>query len=172
VLIAIDGHSAAGTSTLADELSHRLAATVVRADDFYRDMRPQDRWTLGPEQGVDLYFDWQRMRQCALEPLMRGRSARYRAFDWETGSGLSSAVTELAPAPVVIVDGVYSARPELSDLYDLTVLVETPAAVRLRRIEDRGHGNEAWWSRWEAAEQLYFSRIRLPEHFGIVLPGC
>ncbi|MGI3782914.1 MAG: hypothetical protein ACRYG2_19305, partial [Janthinobacterium lividum] len=69
VLVAVDGASAAGTSTLADALAGRLSATIVRGDHFYRDMSCEQRWGLDAEQGYASYFDWQRMRAEVLEPL-------------------------------------------------------------------------------------------------------
>lgn len=109
--------SAAGTSTLANTLGERLLATVVRGDDFYRDMPEDQRWALNAEQGYACYFDWQRMRSKVLEPLKQGLPATYLPFDWATGAGLASTPIELKATDIVLVDGVYSARPELRDLY-------------------------------------------------------
>jgi len=39
LVIALDGPSAAGTSTLALAVGQRLSASVVAGDDFYRDGR-------------------------------------------------------------------------------------------------------------------------------------
>ena len=46
-----------------------LAASVVASDEFYRDMPAERRWTLTAAEGVDQYFDWQRLRREVLEPL-------------------------------------------------------------------------------------------------------
>lgn len=172
VLVAIDGPSAAGTSTLADVLARRLRAAVVHGDDFYRDTPAKAREQLDGETGYAQFFDWQRMRREALEPLRRGRTARYLPFDWHAGVGLSSRPVVVEPAPVLIVEGVYSARPEFSDLLDLTVLVATPPEERLRRLVARGHGNDEWWPRWHAAEDHYYSEIRPPQAFDIVVAGA
>ena len=133
-------------------------------------MPEDERWGLGAAEGVDRYFDWQRMRREALEPLRLGRAARYRPYDWVAGGGLVAAEVEVAPADVVIVDGVYSARPEFGDLIDLAVLVDTPAEERLRRLRARGHGNDRWWSRWSAAEDVYFASVRAS--FDLVVSGA
>ena len=57
LLIALDGASAAGTSTLAAAVGPLLSASVVGADDFYRDMPEKQRWALTATQGVAEYFD-------------------------------------------------------------------------------------------------------------------
>ena len=36
-------------------------------------------------QGVEEYFDWQRLRPEVLEPLRAGRPARYRPYNWLPG---------------------------------------------------------------------------------------
>jgi uridine kinase len=171
LFVAVDGASAAGTSTLAAAAARRLAAGVVAGDDFYRDMPEERRWTLTAAEGVDEYFDWQRLRHEVLEPLRAGRAARYRPFDWRAGSGLADQVVEVVPTAVIIVEGVYSARPELHDVIDLSVLVDTPADERRRRLLARGHGNDAWWPRWNAAEDLYYATIRPHPSFDLVVPG-
>jgi uridine kinase len=72
---------------------------------------------------------------------------------------------------VIILEGVYSARPELADLFDLRVLYDSPADVRRRRIVEReGMGHHSDWNdRWEEAEQWYFNRVMPPEVFDLVL---
>jgi uridine kinase len=87
-VITWDGPSAAGTSTLAADLGLRLAASVVEGDDFYRDMPEEQRWSLDAAQGVEEYFDWQRLRHEVLEPLRAGLPARYHPFSWHPGGGL------------------------------------------------------------------------------------
>ena len=81
LLIALDGPSAAGTSTLAAAVGLRLSASVVAADDFYRDLPEEQRWALTAAQGLAEYFNRQRLRHEALEPLRAGRAARYRPMN-------------------------------------------------------------------------------------------
>ena len=52
----------------------------------------------------------------------------WHPYDWEADDG-SLALTSVVcdPAPVIILDGAYSARPELADLFDLRVLLDAPA---------------------------------------------
>lgn len=175
VLVAVDGHSGSGKSTLARRLVDDLGAVLVEGDDFYRDMAEDERRMLDAAAGVADYFDWRRMREEALVPLSRGQVARYHPYDWAGGTGLAPGVCELLPHDVVVVDGVYSARPELADLVMLAILVETDPDERLRRMAAREHGHASWhaqWdAQWDAAEKYYFLRIRPRESFDIVVPG-
>ena len=62
VVVALDGRSGAGKSALASAAARAFDAAVVHVDDFYRDLPRADRLALSPVQGVDRYFDWERLR--------------------------------------------------------------------------------------------------------------
>jgi len=99
VVVALDGHSAAGKSTMAAELARTLDATIVHMDDFYGQDPEPERRLLTPAQGIDRYFDWERLRNEALAPLAQGLRPRVRAHDWHA-DGLGPA-SVLDAAPVV-----------------------------------------------------------------------
>ncbi|MFC1436308.1 uridine kinase [Streptacidiphilus sp. N1-3] len=159
-LVALDGAGGSGKSTLAAEVAGRLdGCRVVHGDDFYRPMPERERERLDAEQGYHRYFDWERLRDQVLVPLREDRTARYQLYDWTTGQ--LGAWHEVAPGAVVIVEGVYTARPELAPHYHVTAFVDTPRDVCLRRVRARGENSEQWISRWRAAEDHYL-RTTLP----------
>ena len=84
-VVAVDGHSAAGKSTFAETLAKRAGAVLVRGDDFYRVTSEAERAGLGPREGVERYYDWQRLRDEVLAVVRGGVTARYRPYDWRTG---------------------------------------------------------------------------------------
>lgn len=170
-VIGVDGHSAAGKSTLAAALAAELdPAVLVHGDDFYRVMDESERADLGPAQGADLYYDWQRLRDDVLVPLSAGRPATFQPYDWDNNQ-LSVASSTIHPAPVIIVEGLFVSRPELKCLIDFTVLVAADEASRAHRQHDRADASPAWLQRWDAAERWYFDTIRPAEAFDAVLPG-
>lgn len=150
----------------AEHLAGELDAAVVHCDDFYRDMSDVDRRLLTPEAGVLHYFDWERLLDEAVRPLRLLRRATFRCFDWSAGSGLTGPVS-LDPKPVLIVEGVYAARLELSDVTDLRVLVVAPDDDRRLRRRARRDPHE-WELRWDAAERHYFTVICPPESFDVI----
>jgi uridine kinase len=103
--------------------------------------------------------------------------AQWHAFDFDAGVRADGTypirknATERQPAAVAILDGEYSARPELSDLIDLSVLVEAPARLRRERLTAREAPGflEAWHARWDAAEAYYFTHVRPPSSFDLVV---
>jgi uridine kinase len=171
VFVALDGRSGAGKSYLADCLLRELRdLTVVHMDDFYRELPDEKRRQLSAREGVDRFFDWPRLRAEALEPLRAGTPALFRPFDWEAGR-LSEGSLELLPASVVVVEGVYSARPELEDLIDITVLMRVDEVVRRSRLATRHDDPPSLVARWEAAEDYYFDRIKAAGEFTLEIAG-
>jgi uridine kinase len=174
-VVALDGHSNAGKSTLSAAVAERIDAAVVHVDDFYRDMPESDQRELTAEQGFDRYFDWERLRVEAILPLAQRTRAQYACFDWITGHGLTEPVT-IEPRDVILVEGVYAARPEFDDLLDLRVLVEATPAARAERRKELARtvsrdDPSGWDARWNAAELHYFSVVRPRETFDLIVRG-
>jgi uridine kinase len=182
IILAIDGHGAAGKSTIADAVAEATGATLVHTDDFFRALPvaalgpggaggaggAEDRPPPGRRALAD-YYDWRRLRAQALEPLRARRGAAFRRFDWERGSGLDGTVT-VAPSDLILVEGVYSAAPELRDLVDRSVFVDTPEHERLRRLRGRVRPEE-WDDEWLIAEHAYFDVTRPPSAFDLTVSG-
>jgi uridine kinase len=85
--------------------------------------------------------------------LRAGQAARYQSYYWATGQ--LAAWHEIRPGATVIVEGVYSARPDLIFYSHLAVYVDTPREICLQRVRARGENSEEWIGRWRAAEDFY-----------------
>jgi hypothetical protein len=112
LVVAIDGHGTAGKSTIAAQIARATGAALVHTDDFFvRQPAP----IAGQPPGLRplrQYYDWNRIRAEALEPLRAGRSAKFRRFDWSRGAVLDGVVT-VRPSDLILLEGVFSAAPEL-----------------------------------------------------------
>jgi uridine kinase len=160
-VVALDGRSGAGKSTLAAKLARGLGACVLEGDHFFaggvavRSDARQDR--------VQACIDWRRQRP-VLEALRAGRKASYLAFDWEAFDGrLCAERTIVDPHPIIVFEGVYTARPELADLVDLRLLLEAREGMRQVRLLEREGSLGAWERQWHEAEDWYFGHIA-PRH--------
>lgn len=167
VCVAIDGRSGAGKSTLAARLAAELKATVVESDLFYSGgtgLRVDP-----PAQRANECIDWRRQR-LVVEKLVVGLPVQFRPFDWDTFDGtLAPEAVTLDAAGIIIVEGVYSGRPELADIVDLAVLVEVADEERLARLVEREGTIGPWERQWQEAEDWYFANGVLPERFDLVL---
>ena len=154
-IVALDGRSGSGKSTLASALGPRLGASVIDGDDFFAGgvvVRADDA-----RARVRDCIDWRRQRS-VLDALRAGRVAQYRAFDWDAFDGRSEgAPTLVRPTPIVLLEGVYAARPELADLLAMRVLVTAADDVRRARLLEREGEIDAWASQWHDAEDWYFA---------------
>lgn len=171
LIAAIDGGGGAGKSTLATAIRDALGDQVgiIRGDDFYRPLRDVEHRMSTAQISYENYFDWERLRDDALIALRNGATAKYQRHDWSTDS-LAEWI-ELTPTEIVIVEGVYSMRPELRELIDLAIFVDTPREERLRRMLARTQNSTAWIERWMAAEDWYFDHLEPSKHADLVIPG-
>jgi uridine kinase len=156
--VGIDGPSGAGKSALAAGLVLlRDDVAIIEGDDFYRPLAESTRAALTPLEAVDLLFDWERLRDEALAPLLRGEDARYRRYDWDADR-LGEEIATVAATSVVLVEGTYVARPALRGYLDLIVLVDAPRDICIARQLARGDDEPEQIARWRAAEDWYLER--------------
>jgi uridine kinase len=121
-LVAIDGRSAAGKTTLADELAQRFQSKgrpALRSslDHFhppghkYRSAARQ----YTPESYFAEGYDYAAFRRCVLEPLQQHGSRRGQLSCWDsfTDTPFPEQWLDAPNEVVVIVDGIFLLRPDL-----------------------------------------------------------
>src|SRR5262245_44687240 len=126
-LIAIDGLSVSGKSTLADRICTQLGFDCIALDDF---VLPESQW---PSRRRPAFpFEYIRYGEFldAIRSLAATGSCRYRPYDWERG-GLTIAEREVTMDRGVVVEGVSTLNPDVAQLYGLRIFVESDAATVL-----------------------------------------
>lgn len=160
-LIAVDGPSGAGKTRFALRLAKELDAPVVHTDDLL------DGWE-------DQFTFWERLEERVLGPLRRGETAFYQRYRWDLGA-FGQDLVRLDPAPVVIVEGVSSARKGISPELSLIVFVNAPADLRFSRAMARDGDDSlafrAYLERWRSAEDRHFAADRTRERADLVVDG-
>jgi uridine kinase len=160
-LIAVDGPSGAGKTRFALRLAKEIDAPVVHTDDLL------DGWD-------DQFTFWDRLEESVLGPLRRGETAFYRRYRWERG-GFDPVPVRLDPAPIVILEGVSSARRGIRPDLSLIVFVDAPPDLRfsrtLARDGDDSLAFRAYLERWRSAEDRHFADDRTKEHADLVVDG-
>ena len=181
IVVALDGGSGSGKSTLAAMLEKQMHCVIVQLDDFFAANIPDWAWdSKSIAERVQDVFDWQRVRSEALRPLLAGKTARWHPFDFVAGLrsdgtyGISEDWVQKQPAPVIVLEGAYSASPPLADLLHLKILVDVPVYERHLRLDKREEDKsflQRWHSVWDAVEEYYFSKVMPPSAFDLIVRG-
>jgi uridine kinase len=155
-IVAVDGCGGSGKSTFGRALVQAATGTLVQMDDFYHPRADQST-ERGAAKTPASAYDWPRLRDQILRPLVEGRAAHYQRYDWPSDSLAEWHV--ILPSALVVVEGTYSLYPELRPYYTAAVLVETPREIRLARgIERDGEAMRSQWvDDWMPAEDRYMT---------------
>lgn len=154
IVIAIDGRSAAGKTTLAATLQKQYDAAIVHMDDFF--LRPEQRTAERYAQpGGNV--DWERFNEEVLIPLKKGTPVVYRPFDC-CSQQLQSPIT-LPKRELTIVEGSYACHPVFWDYYDLHIFMTIDPQTQMERILRRNGvvKAEVFRTKWIPLEEAYFS---------------
>jgi energy-coupling factor transporter ATP-binding protein EcfA2 len=145
-LVAVDGHSASGKTTLAGRLAAALPhAAVLHSDDL--------AWHHS-------LFDWRPLLvDGVLRPLWAGQVVDYRPPPW-VERGRAGSIQLPAGTETVVLEGVGASRRVLLDLVDTAVWVETDEPERARRDEERiaaGEVTREVYESWMAVENPFLA---------------
>jgi len=142
VFIGIDGVDGAGKTTFADALGARLQAPVIRIslDSFHRPS--SERYRQGrtsPRGFFEDSYDYGAFRERVIDPLRPGGPGRYRtaSHDLDSDQPVQPPEHEAPGLAVVLVDGLFLHRPELSGIWDATVFLDVSFKTSCRRLELR-----------------------------------
>lgn len=156
-LVALEGGSASGKTTLAALLQDLYGCSVFHMDDFF--LRPEQRTPeryAQPGGNVDRERFWQEV----LEPLRQGaQSIAYRRYDCRTGRLLEPV--EIPAGSMAVVEGAYSLHPDLAPAYDLRVFLSIDPALQTTRIFRRNvpPQRDRFFDTWIPLEQAYFQSL-------------
>lgn len=171
-IIGIAGGTASGKTTVASRLYEETkkygSVNVIRIDDYYKDQS-----NLSLEERRKTNFDHpsaydKDLLVKHLNDLKKGISINKPTYDF-TISTRSDIVEKIEPCNVIIVEGIMAfAIPELRDMYDIKIFVDTPDDIRFirrlsRDIEKRGRTVDS-------VINQYLSTVR-PMHLSFVEPS-
>lgn len=139
LIIGVAGGSGSGKTTIAEAIASKVGpdrAVLIQHDAYYRDLSPLDF-----EERVKVNFDHPDSLETALlveqvRCLRDGHSVERPVYDFAAHVRLAQCET-IQPRPVIIVEGILVlVEPELRDLMDVRIFVDTDGDLRLaRRLE-------------------------------------
>ena len=166
--VGVDGVDGAGKTMFADELGALLMErgnAVVRAsiDGFHRPRA--ERWSRGRDSPEGFYldsFDYPRVHSELLGPLAPGgdRQIRRAIRDLATDEALDGPLEVVADGTTLLLDGIFLHRPELIEVWDLSVFLHVPTAVSVQRCADRDGTSPEGSRRYVEGQRLYLDRCQ------------
>lgn len=164
-IIAVDGPSGAGKSTFADSLVSRLTelgrhCLLIRTDDYATWDEPASWW---PE-----------LERHVLAPYRRSHDVAYRPRVWVDGVPHPGPERRLPWAPLLILEGVTSARRAIASRLDRALWIEGPDPVeRLERsVASDGEDQRDHLAAWQRFEHGWFAVDDTRSRCEILKPGC
>ena len=159
-IVAIEGGSASGKTTLSGILAEVYDCNVFHMDDFF--LRPEQRT---PERFAEIggNVDRERFAEEVLAPLKKKETVCYRPFDcskWAIGEPIT-----VAPKRLTVIEGAYSMHPELADGYDYSVYLDISPELQRELILKRNPAPLAqrFFDEWIPLENRYFEGMRVKE---------
>jgi hypothetical protein len=171
VVVAVDGRSAAGKTTLtaalhAEAERRGVPAAVVHTDDI--------AW-------YHSFFDWGHLlADGVLRPFRAGGAVSYVPPGWRP-NGRDGAVEVPARTQLLVVEGVGAGRREVGELLDAVVWVQSDVdRARVRGIaRDTASGvngdpaqTEAFWDEWDREEVPFQAAERPWERAALLVAGA
>jgi len=165
-IIAIDGRSASGKTTLANLLGKQLGARVVHMDDFFlpMELRTKERLEM---PGGNVHYE--RFQEEVLPFIQKEQAFSYVRFD--CGTMALGEHIHLGAAPITIVEGAYSCHPILGDYMGLKIFLDIESKSQMERIIARNGEEKAkeFQNRWIPMEEAYFEAFSIQENADVVL---
>jgi uridine kinase len=159
-IVAVDGRSGSGKSTVANLLHQSVPASeLVHTDDV--------AWHHS-------FFDWSDLLvENILKPLRNGKAVSYRPPGWQKHER-PGAIEVAAGLDLVVVEGVGASRTEIMPLIDSSLWVQSDLDEAERRgIARDGDTEDArnFWHEWAAQEFEFLERQRPWERATVIVNG-
>ena len=164
-IIAIEGGSASGKSTLAKILEEVYSCNVFHMDDFF--LRPEQR-TQERLAEIGGNIDRERFKAEILQPILENEPINYRPFNCRTQS-LGEPIN-IAKNRLTVIEGVYSMHPKFEKYYDVAVFLEIDEDLQQNRILKRNSPQlaERFFCEWIPMENKYFSHNAIKARASII----
>lgn len=166
VLVGIDAPGSSGKSTFAGRLADALGdAQVVCMDDLQGGAG--DATSTDPNG-----WGWGRLETDVIQPVLRGERIEYLVYDWDTRS-IGSKVRVVEPSGVLILEGLYTTRPELRSYYDFRIWIDCPFDIKRARALSRHARSRtvAEIDSWIVAERAYVDEHRPQAFADLIVSG-
>lgn len=157
-VVALEGNICSGKSTYSKLLADSIDATVLSVDDFYLPHYKRTEEQMS-KAGGNIDFD---SLSKAIRDLINIKSATFSKYDCHKLT--STDVTLLLKGNILIVEGVYSAHPQLAKLIDIIVYMPINKQTQMQRLRLRNLDNiDDYINFWLLREDEYYFSINIEQ---------
>lgn len=166
LIIAIEGGSASGKTTLGEILKQRYECNVFHMDDFFLRLEQRTKERL-EEPGGNV--DRERFLKEVLLPLTKNEMISYKRFDCGTCQILPAV--DVYPKKLNVVEGAYSMHPLLEKYYDFSIFLEIESELQKKRIHERNTPEKAkrFFQEWIPMEKNYQEKMKIKERCEMII---
>jgi uridine kinase len=165
-VVAIDGMSASGKTTLGNSLHEHFPESILfHMDDYF--LQPHQR-TCERLSEVGGNVDYERFKEEIILHLNDENGITHRKYDCQ--SQTLDPKLHADWKPVIIIEGAYSQHPYFGDVYDLCVFCEISPEEQRKRILKRNGAKmlKRFESEWIPKENAYFAKYKIKEQSGLL----
>ena len=165
VIVAIDGPSASGKSTLGNLLVSKFDGILFHTDNYFLSKERKTKERLAESGGN---VDYERLKS----EIMNNLDSDYiKSDNFNCVTNTLESSNLIKNKQVIIVEGAYSMHKALYPYYTLTVFLEIEAHLQKDRILARNGKDmlERWEKEWIPLENYYFTTEDLKNKADIVI---
>ena len=164
LLIAIDGRSSSGKSTLSSLLFREgLAGAILHTDDFYLPLSLRTSERMAHYCG---HMDLSRLEREALIPHALGQEIKYRPFSCKRQAFLETLV--IPRATPIVLEGSYSLFPSLRKYSHIRILLDTDCQSERLLAREGEEGLLRFEKMWLPREEEYLAATH-PEQIADII---
>ena len=166
IVIAIDGMTGSGKTTLAEELSQVYNAPIFHADDYFLppELRTEERLN---EPGGNIHYE--KMKKEIIDILVEGKinsTIKYKPFICKNQSYGEEKSFKLNK--VNIVEGSYCLNPYFGKYYDISVFLKINEKSQIERLTKRcPQMINNFINKWIPLEKKYHDAFKLYDNCDI-----
>ena len=166
IVIAIDGMTGSGKTTLAEELSQVYKAPIFHADDYFLppELRTEQRLN---EPGGNIHYE--KMKKEIIDILVEGKinsTIKYKPFICKNQSYGEEKSFKLSK--INIVEGSYCLNPYFGKYYDISVFLKINEKSQIERLTKRcPQMINNFINKWIPLEKKYHDAFKLYDNCDI-----
>ncbi|HCS67160.1 MAG TPA: hypothetical protein DIW34_02820 [Oribacterium sp.] len=168
LLIAIDGRTGAGKTTISKYLHDKFGGNLFHLDDFYLQSHQRTPERLREVGGN---VDYERFKEEVLAPILRKEVVHYRPFNYHTMDFDVEFARDIPVKRLNIIEGTYCLNPYFEDPYDLRIFMDVKYKQQIENVIDREGTAELddYIDKWIPKTDIYIERMGIQEKCDITI---